>query len=103
LTGSIDRQEYRATFDPEEVAPDDEGLDDDPLDPKPVRSGGEAPVQIGANIAELRRDARLRIDELAERAGISRSGLEQCEAGRNAPNVLAALKLVGSLGVSIDD
>jgi transcriptional regulator with XRE-family HTH domain len=103
LTAWPDRREALPIADPEEVdLDDDEVVGDVPLDPRPTSSRGQVPVQLGANIAELRRDAHLGKAELAERAAMHRSAVEQNEAGRCAPNVVSALKLAGSLGVSID-
>jgi transcriptional regulator with XRE-family HTH domain len=90
------------TAGPEEVAPGEEEVKDGPVDRRPTSTEGEVADQLGANVAEVRRDADLRVEELAARTALDGSMIDYCEAGRSAPRVLSALKLAGSFGVSID-
>jgi transcriptional regulator with XRE-family HTH domain len=86
----------------EEGAPVDEVAEDGPVDRKPTSTAGAVADQLGANVAEVRRDADLRVEELAARTALDGSMIDYHEAGRNAPRVLSTLRLAGSLGVSID-
>jgi transcriptional regulator with XRE-family HTH domain len=90
------------TAEPEEVAPGDEEVEDGLIDRRPTSTEGDVADQLGANLAEVRRDADLRVEELAARTALDGSMIDYCEAGRSAPRVLSALKLAGSLAVSID-
>jgi len=92
----------------EPVVADPEGMeaiadpDDCHLDLHRHVPTGAVPIQLGANIAELRHDAGLSGLDLAERSGVVQSRIAGFEAGRHAPSLLVALRLAGSMGVSID-
>jgi transcriptional regulator with XRE-family HTH domain len=90
-----------------EVAPDLVGAvvddpDDGHLRPGQLVPTGGAPLQLGANIAELRQEAGLSPPDLAGRSGITAAAVAYFEAGLHVPTLLVALKLAGSLGTSID-
>lgn len=85
-----------------DLAADESVADDGHLGPGQIIPRGPVPDQLGANIAELRQAAGLSSLELADRSGITQAAVAYFEAGRHVPNLLVALKLAGSLGVSID-
>lgn len=68
-----------------------------------VRSGGD----LGRAVAELRQRRGLTQDELAERAGLTRTYLSKIESGRSVSLLEHQLRLLRRLGadivVSIDD
>ena len=76
--------------------------DDGYLPPGQVVPTGGVPLQLGGNIAELRRAAGLSLSELARRSEIATGAVGYFEAGHHVPTLLVGLKLAGSLGVSID-
>jgi len=96
--------------DPAEVPEDDTDLvqsvvddpDDGHLGPGQLVPTGGVPLQLGANIAELRREAGVTQAELATRSGITSAAVSYFEAGRHIPTLLVALKLAGSLDTGID-
>jgi transcriptional regulator with XRE-family HTH domain len=63
---------------------------------------GAVSLQVGANIAGLRRALRLTPTELAERAAVSRSAIIHAEEGRTVPAVVHALKIAGALETPIE-
>ncbi|MBS1893760.1 MAG: helix-turn-helix domain-containing protein [Actinobacteria bacterium] len=86
----------------EEVPVDGEEDDGGHLGPGQLIPRGAVPDQLGANISELRQAAGLSTAELAKRSGITRAAVVYFEAGRHIANLVVALKLAGSLAVSID-
>ncbi|MBN9622432.1 MAG: helix-turn-helix domain-containing protein, partial [Actinobacteria bacterium] len=98
------------TSDPAEVPEDDTDLvqsvvddpDDGHLRPGQLVPTGGVPLQLGANIAELRREAGISQTELARRSGITSAAVSYFEAGRHIPTLLVALKVAGSLDTGID-
>ena len=86
----------------EEVPVDSDVDDGGHLEPGQLIPRGAVPDQLGANISELRQAAGLSTVALAERSGITRAAVVYFEAGRHIPNLVVALKLAGSLAVSID-
>ncbi|MGH2940090.1 MAG: helix-turn-helix domain-containing protein [Solirubrobacterales bacterium] len=83
-----------------------EAVVDDPDDghllPGQIVPSGGVPLQMGGNIAELRRAAGLSAPELAGRSGITAAAVGYFEAGLHIPTLLVAVKIAGSLGASID-
>ena len=57
--------------------------------------------EVGQKIKELRLDARLTLNELAEKAGISQGYLSKIENSKNAPPVSTLLMIAKALGVGI--
>jgi transcriptional regulator with XRE-family HTH domain len=80
----------------------DDDADGGHLEPGQLVPRGPVPDQLGANISGLRQGAGLSEVELAKRSGITRAAVVYFEAGRHIPSLVVALKLAGSLDVSID-
>lgn len=76
--------------------------DDGHLRPGQLVPTGGVPLQLGGNIAELRRAAGISSAELAARSGITQTAVGYFQAGRHIPTLLVALKLAGSLDTGID-
>lgn len=76
--------------------------DDGHLGPGQLAPTGGVPLQLGANIAELRREAGISQAELAGRSGITQPAVAYFEAGHHTPTLLVALKIAGSLDAGID-
>jgi transcriptional regulator with XRE-family HTH domain len=101
LTGSTDPAEV-PDLGPDFVEAVVDDPDDGHLRPGQVVPTGGVPLQIGANIAELRQAAGISAPELAGRSGITSAAVSYFEAGQHIPTLLVALKLAGSLAASID-
>ena len=54
---------------------------------------------VSANLRDLRQRARLSLDELAKRSGVSRTMLHQVETGRSTPSISVLWKIAAGLGV----
>jgi transcriptional regulator with XRE-family HTH domain len=76
--------------------------DDGHLGPGQLVPTGGVPLQLGGNIAELRRGAGITQGELAARSGITQAAVNYFEAGRHIPTLLVALKIAGSLDTGVD-
>ncbi len=57
---------------------------------------------IGARVRQLRRENELTQEELAEKAGLSKSFISEIEGGRTAASGLLFLKIAEALGVSVE-
>jgi transcriptional regulator with XRE-family HTH domain len=86
--------------------PDGEGPHEDPadqgLEAGPLVPRGAVALQIGGNIAGLRRAAGLTAVELAGAADVVPEVVIRTEEGKNTPTILNSLRLAGVLGTSID-
>ncbi len=60
-----------------------------------------SPKEIGAAIRRARREHGFSQIELAERANISRAGLQKIEDGRASPSVSTAMKLLRTLSLDL--
>ena len=58
-------------------------------------------AQLGRRIAELRREARLSQDQLADRAGVERRSIQRYEGGTRDPRFADLLLLADALGVPL--
>lgn len=65
--------------------------------PRPIRTR-RAAAQIGAQLAATRESQQLSVDQLAERASISRGTLRRVEAGDPAVGLATFLTVVKALG-----
>ena len=65
--------------------------------PRPIRTR-RAAAQIGAQLAATRERQQLNVDQLAERASISRGTLRRVEAGDPAVGLATFLTVVKALG-----
>jgi transcriptional regulator with XRE-family HTH domain len=84
-----------------EAAADDEA-------PEAIGPGGAAFVRLGSNIRDLRTNAGMTLDSLAEAASgpgrrLEPSWVWQLEAGRAQTGVLQAMRLAGALGGTVED
>ncbi len=57
---------------------------------------------IGARVRQLRREKDMTQEELAERAGLSKSFVSEIEGGRTAASGLILLKIAQAAGVSVE-
>jgi transcriptional regulator with XRE-family HTH domain len=57
--------------------------------------------RLGGRVKALRRDAGLTLDELAERAGVSRAMLSKLERGEKNPTLVVAARVAEGLGVTL--
>lgn len=60
-------------------------------------------VRFGENLVRCRKRADVSQEELSFRASIHRTEVSLLERGQRMPRVDTALRLAGSLGVSLDD
>jgi len=60
-------------------------------------------VAFGAVLKELRREAELSQDALAEKADLDRTFVSFLERGERQPSLLTIISLAGALGVQPDD
>ena len=65
-----------------------------------VPSPADLPRDIGEFIRDLRRNARISLRELAERAGVSNPYLSQIERGLRKPSAEVLAQIAGALRVS---
>jgi transcriptional regulator with XRE-family HTH domain len=59
--------------------------------------------RLGARIKELRRRRGLTLDDLAERAGVSRAMISKVERGEKNPTLVVTAKVAEGLGVTISE
>jgi len=59
--------------------------------------------KIGRKIAELRKEANLTQEKLAEKVGLDRTYIGYLEKGDRSPSVETANKIARALGVKIDE
>ena len=57
--------------------------------------------RLGARVKELRRRRGLTLEDLAERAGVSRAMISKVERGEKNPTLVVAAKVAEGLGVTI--
>jgi len=57
--------------------------------------------RIGCRLRELRADAGLSLDALAQKSGVSRSNISLIERGQSSPTAVVLDKLSSALGVSV--
>ena len=69
---------------------------------RPAASATEPPA-VGATLARLRQQHRLSLDELSQRAGVSKSMLSQIERAQANPTVAVVWRLANALGVPIGE
>ena len=67
----------------------------------PAESHLDQPPRIGEALAVQRAKARLTLDELSRRAGVSKSMLSQIERGQSNPTVAVVWRLAQALGVEL--
>jgi transcriptional regulator with XRE-family HTH domain len=65
-----------------------------------VPTSSDLPHNIGEFIRDLRRNARISVRELAERAGVSNPYLSQIERGLRRPSAEVLSQIAGALRVS---
>jgi transcriptional regulator with XRE-family HTH domain len=65
--------------------------------PRPVRTG-RAAAQLGAQLAALREEQDLSVDQLAERSNLSRATVRRVEGGDPAVGLGVYLTVVKTLG-----
>ena len=63
----------------------------------------EMKLRFGRNLARCREGAGISQEELSFRASIHRTEVSLLERGERMPRIDTALRLAGSLGVSLDD
>lgn len=61
------------------------------------------PPAVGAKLQALRQSLKLSLDELSQRAGVSKSMLSQIERNQSNPTVAVLWRLANALGVSLAD
>src|SRR5918998_1372586 len=59
--------------------------------------------RLGARVKEHRRRRGLTLEELAERAGVSRAMISKVERGEKNPTLVVAAKVAEGLGVTISE
>src|ERR687889_1987286 len=57
--------------------------------------------RLGTRVKELRRRGGLTLEDLAERAGVSRAMISKLERGEKNPTLVVAAKVAEGLGVSL--
>ena len=60
-------------------------------------------MNAGRNVKHLRKRRGLTLDDLANRAGITKSGLWQIEEGKSSPTVATLEKIGDALGLSVSE
>src|SRR3954469_3830708 len=58
-------------------------------------------ARLGPRVRELRRGRGLTLEELAERAGVSRAMISKLERGEKNPTLVVAAKLAEGVGVTL--
>ncbi|MBA2442028.1 MAG: helix-turn-helix transcriptional regulator, partial [Rubrobacter sp.] len=76
------------------------------MDGEGTREGGGlaeavASEKLGARVRGLRRGARMTLEELSERAGVSRAMVSKVERGEKNPTLVVAAKVAEGLGVTL--
>ena len=64
-------------------------------------SHGQMPIEIGANLRQLRKQQGHSLDALAQLSGVSRAMLGQIETGKSIPTVTLLWKIAGALRVPV--
>ncbi len=59
--------------------------------------------QLGARVKELRRRRELTLEDLAERAGVSRAMISKVERGEKNPTLVVTAKVAEGLGVTLSE
>jgi transcriptional regulator with XRE-family HTH domain len=59
--------------------------------------------RVGARVFALRQQQKLRLIDVADRAGLSKAYLSQIETGKRVPSLALLLSLAEVLGVKIAD
>src|SRR5918992_5565509 len=59
--------------------------------------------RLGTRVKELRRGRGLTLEDLAERAGVSRAMISKVERGEKNPTLVVAAKVAEGLGVTISE
>jgi transcriptional regulator with XRE-family HTH domain len=59
--------------------------------------------QLGTRVKELRRRRGLTLEELAERAGVSRAMISKVERGEKNPTIVVTAKVAEGLGVTLSE
>ena len=59
--------------------------------------------RLGARVKELRRRRGLTLEDLAERAGVSRAMISKVERGEKNPTLVVAAKVAEGLGVTLSE
>ncbi|MCA1716898.1 MAG: helix-turn-helix domain-containing protein [Actinobacteria bacterium] len=59
--------------------------------------------RLGARVKEFRRRRGLRLEDLAERAGVSRAMISKVERGEKNPTLVVAAKVAEGLGVTFSE
>jgi len=60
-------------------------------------------IQISTRLKSLRREKRITIQELADRAEVSKGWISQIENGRTVPSLTVLVDIVKSLGVNLSE
>ena len=60
-------------------------------------------MTLASRIKDLRLDAGLTQEQLAEKIGVKKQNISRYESGRVEPNIRTAKKLADALGVSLED
>jgi transcriptional regulator with XRE-family HTH domain len=68
----------------------------------PAAAPEQAPLRLGARIAEHRNRQGVRVSELARRVGVSPSLISQIERDQSRPSVSTLFALAEALGVAVD-
>ena len=59
--------------------------------------------RLGERVRELRCERGMKLDELAERSGVSRAMISKVERGEKNPTLVVAAKVAGGLGVTLTE
>lgn len=70
---------------------------------KSIEPHHDQPPRIGEALAAQRAQARLTLDELSRRAGVSKSMLSQIERGQANPTVAVVWRLAQALGIELSE
>ena len=66
-------------------------------------AAADEPPRVGDTLAALRQTAKLSLEALSRKAGVSKSMLSQIERGQANPTVAVVWRLANALGVSMGD
>lgn len=70
--------------------------------PAPSSVPSAAPPRVGEQIARLRAERKMTLDDLSRAAGVSKSMLSEIERDKANPTIAVAWRLTNALGVSLD-
>jgi transcriptional regulator with XRE-family HTH domain len=59
-------------------------------------------IQISSRIRELRREKGITVQELADKAAVTKSWISQIENGRTIPSLMVLIDIIHSLDLSLD-